>query len=156
MEFRLSMASCRWPEYTLAVVSRGHPFAVKTGERVVDGVSSARYVQLGSTGYEIQRRWRDSSVFHPIVGFGVGSTKARNYFYTRATATSYGKYEYTEEGRSMYYDPSVGLEASLFKYVTMSAIVGSRCGGNMNIPGLGPGDLSGKYSIVGFGFGKFR
>jgi hypothetical protein len=119
-------------------------------------VKAPRYAQLGSSGYEIQRRWRDSSVFHPIVGFGIGSAKARNYIYTQATTTSYGRYQYTEEGRSTYYEPSVGLEASLFKYVTMYAIVGSRFGGNMNIPGLGPGDLSGKYSIVGFGFGKFR
>jgi hypothetical protein len=156
MEFRLSIAACRFPGYTLGLVAAGHPRSIRTGERVVGGISSNRYAQISSSGYEIQRRWRDSSVFHPMVGFGIGAMRVDNYYYTRATANTYATYDYTEHARSTYYAPSVGLEASLFKYMTMYAIVGSRYGGNIDIPGLGAGDLSGKYSIVGFGFGKFR
>lgn len=155
-EFRLSIAACRFPGYTLGLVAAGHVRSVRTGDRVVGGVTSNRYAQIFSSGYEIQRRWRDSSVFHPMVGFGMGTMHVDNYYYTRGTADTYPTYDYTEHGRSTYYAPSVGLEASLFKYMTIYAIVGSRYAGNVNVPGLAAGDLSGKYTIVGFGFGKFR
>jgi hypothetical protein len=155
IEARVSIAICRWPEYTLSAVAAGHLDVASTGQMEIAGVTYDQYMHATSAGYELQRRWRDSSVFHPLVGFGIGRMSVWNYSTSRG-ANGFQNYTYEDRAHSTYYAPSVGIEASLFKYMTMYAIVGARYAGDIHIAGLGPGDLSGAYSIVGVGLGKFR
>jgi hypothetical protein len=55
-----------------------------------------------------------------------------------------------------YVTPSIGVEASLFKYVAASVFVGTRVTGRFATPALEGSVLNGPYVSFGLEFGTFR
>jgi hypothetical protein len=154
-ESRLALAICDWPSYTIAlnlsVASTSFPTAY-----TLPGSNGFRPdLYVSTSGWEIEKRWRDSSIFHPMVVFGTGTVRAQ-YHYTLITPTKTFDDSKEEPAAARYYMPAVGLEATLFKYVTIYTILGARFAGRMNLPGLDRGAFSGEYWALGMGFGKFR
>ena len=155
LEARLAIALCRWPSYTAAFVAGTHMDSPTTAY-LASGSQTYHPPLFGEwAGIEIQKRWRDSSIFHPMVSIGVGELTA-SYNYTRRDAS--GVVEYRTEGSSgaTYFTPSAGVEVSLFKYVTTYLLLGVRKVGSLQTPALDAGGFDGQYVAFGFGFGKFR
>ena len=154
-EGRFALAICRWPSLTIAYVSA-----------VSDAPSTTSYVVAGSDGnhpqlfvrsaeWEIQKRWRDSSIFHPMIVLGVGTVRAE-YEYTHRRADGTWDHVIETPGTAAAYTLAFGLEASVFKYVTIYALSGVRHAGQLSLVGVDPGGFSGGYTVIGMGFGKFR
>ena len=154
-EFRVSLASCRWPAYTLTAVSSFHTHAMRTKNVLLGTATYDRWLYVNTSGWELERRWRDSSIFHPMVSFAIGSLRAENRYSRRLPAGTWDR-QTDPPTTTTYYAPAVGIEASVFKYMTMYALVGSRFAGSIEMPGLQPGAFNGSYSVFGMGFGRFR
>jgi hypothetical protein len=154
-EGRYALAICRWPSVTVAFVSALSD-APSTTSFVVPG-SGGDHPQLfvRSTLWEIEQRWRDSSIFHPMLVVGVGVVKAQ-YEYSHKRAD--GTWERVVEGpgTAPVYSLAFGLEASIFKYVSLYTLMGVRRARNLSLVGVEPGGFSGGYTAIGMGFGKFR
>ncbi|HEY6828793.1 MAG TPA: hypothetical protein VI259_18160 [Gemmatimonadaceae bacterium] len=155
LEARLAIALCRWPSYTAAIVAGTHMDTPST-TYLASGSQTYHPPLFGDwAGIELQKRWRDSSIFHPMVSIGVGElTTAYHYTYRDAS----GAIEYRTEGTSgaTYFAPSAGVEVSLFKYVTSYLLLGIRKVGTLQTPATEAGGFDGQYVAFGFGFGKFR
>jgi len=155
LEVRIAIALCRWPSYTMAFVAGTHMDTPST-TYLASGSQTYHPPLLGEwSGIEVQKRWRDSSIFHPMVSVGVGELTT-SYNYTHRDAS--GVVEYRTEGSSgaTYFTPSAGVEVSLFKYVTSYLLVGVRKVGTLQTPAIQAGGFDGQYVAFGFGFGKFR
>jgi hypothetical protein len=155
LEGRLAVAFCRWPSYTVSLVGGSHVAYPTTSYVASAGPSFHPELFARWSGVELQKRWRDSSIFHPMVSLAVGQlTTSYDYSY-RSTN---GAWEYREEGASSatYFTPAFGVEISLFNHVTTYLLVGARRVGTLETPGLERGGFDGQYVAFGFGFGKFR
>jgi hypothetical protein len=104
--------------------------------------------------FEVARRWRNTSIVHPMVWLRVGSVHAEYDYYHTVNGVS----ETHTDGTSTthFVAPAVGAEVSLFKYMTAYAAVSRRFAGRLNTPGLESGGLSSTSVSFGMGFGKFR
>jgi hypothetical protein len=153
-EFRLAVAFCNWPEYTLAAAGGGNVESIRTAY-VEAGSSFHPELNLTVGGLELQRRWRNAEIFRPMVAVGTGSVTAE-YHYTHRHLD--GTWETYREGHSSasYVTASVGAEAMLFKYVSAYVLVGQRWVGELRTPELDAGAMRGQYAAFGIGFGKFR
>jgi hypothetical protein len=105
--------------------------------------------------WEIEKRWRDSSIFHPMITLGIGTVKAE-YLYTHRRADGTWDHVIETPGAASVYPLALGLEASVFKYVSIYTLMGVRRAGNLSLIGVEPGGFSGGYTTIGMGFGKFR
>jgi hypothetical protein len=155
MEFKMGIALCRWPSFTLSAV--GSESIVLAAPGYVAPGSSTFHPDLfvESNGIELQRRWRDSSIFHPMLSFATGSIHAE-YRYSRRDESGVWRSQVDGASTGRYFMPAVGMEASLFKYMTMYGNVGARFTTLTGTPGLDAGALNGAFSVIGFAFGKFR
>lgn len=155
-EGRLAIAFCRWPSYTVSLV-RGSNGDIMTTDYIAAG-SQTFHPDLFTrwSGVELQKRWRDSSIFHPMVSLAVGRLSTVYWYSHRATSD--GIWEHREEGASSarYFAPAAGVEMSLFKYMTSYLLVGFRHVGTLDTPGVARDGFDGQYFNLGFAFGKFR
>lgn len=153
IEVRFSFAHCRLPSITLTAMAHVHVTPQLTTYSVGSNGFHPKLSVEGS-GWELAKRWRDSSIFHPMLALGVGSLTARySYYLTNSSGSSIYK---DERSSTTYYTPSIGIEASLFRYVSLYTLIGSRFAGDVNLPGVNPGAFNGQYVVAGMGFGKFR
>ena len=152
---RLAIAFCRWPSYSVAAVGGSHA-TYPTTDYIASG-SQSYHPELYAnwSAIELQKRWRDSSIVRPTISVAYGEMSTE-YRYSHRLAS--GTWEDRQEGASSatYLASAVGVEVSLFKYMTSYLLVGARKVGALNTPGVGRGDFDGRYVTFGFGFGKFR
>ncbi len=155
LEARIAIAFCRWASYTAAFVSGTHRNPPTTSYVASGSQTYHPPLYADWTGVELQKRWRDSSIFHPMVSVGVGQLRTL-YHYSHRDAS--GNIEYRTEGASdaTYFAPSVGVEASLFKYMTSYLLLGVRKVGALDTPAVEAGGFDGEYLAFGFAVGKFR
>jgi len=155
-ELRLALAPCRWPSYTMSIVGGSH---------VANPATS--YIASGSPGYhprlnaswsgvELQKRWRDSSMLHPMISFAVGRLRTAYKYSVHRIATDSMEYHTEGAASATYFTPAAGVEMSLFKHVTTYLLVGARKVATLETPALERGGFDGQYVAFGFGFGKFR
>lgn len=153
MEGRLAFAHCRWPSVTFAIVG-GVTASPRQTTYVAPGSTNFRpELHLTYSGLEVTRRWRDSSIFHPMLALSAG-TAATFYPYRHRLADGTWETRTDEVSRAAYVAPAAGVEAALFKHLTVFLQFGGRLVGEVTTPDAG--DLSGAYAAFGFGVGKFR
>ena len=126
----LGVALCRWPAYTVGL----------GGELLVD-LTETSYIAPGSPDFHpplslqfssisLTRRWRNPDIVHPMVSLRAGSVDAEYSYYHRVNGIS----ELHVDGKSSapFVAPAVGVEISLFKYVTAYIDAGHRFVGRLN------------------------
>jgi hypothetical protein len=156
LELRLAVAICRWPSYTMAVVGGSH-MADPTTTYIASGSESYHPRLYASwSGVELQRRWRDSSIIHPMISLAVGRLRTAYEYSVHRIATDSMEYHKEGAASATYFTPAAGIEMSLFKHITTYLIVGARKVGTLETPALERGGFDGHYVAFGFGFGKFR
>lgn len=154
MEMRIGVALCWWPDLTLMAVNGMHMEGITTTyvSPRADGFHPALWVS--SDGFEVQRRWRGNSIFHPMASLGMGTLHTQ-YHGGYSQDGAWAAVDESERS-TRYYTPAIGLEASLFTYVTVYGLFGSRFAGTTGQPGLQPHAFNGAYSTVMVALGKFR
>jgi hypothetical protein len=156
LELHLAVALCRWPSYTVAVAGGSH-MADPTTTYIASGSESYHpRLRASWSGIEFQKRWRDSSIVHPMISLAVGGLRTAYEYSVHHIATD--SLENRREGAAAatYFTPAAGIEMSLFKHVTTYLLVGARKVGTLETPALERGGFDGQYVAFGFGFGKFR
>jgi hypothetical protein len=153
-EGKLGIAICRWPAWTLAVVGSSNVEPWPTSYVAKEAATLHPNLFVTTSGFELERRWRIAKIVHPMIVAGAGTLES-NYRYVYRDQGIVG---YPREGVSSatYGMAALGLEVSLFKYMTTYALLGSRIVGDVTTPGLNDAPFSGQYVAFGFGFGKFR
>ena len=155
IEARIAIAFCRWPSYTLSAIGGSHVTSPTTSYLASGSQTFHPPLHADWGGFELQKRWRDSSIFHPMVSIAFGGLTTSYQYAHRETS---GSVEYRTEGESTaaYLAPSAGVEVSLFKYMTSYLLLGLRRAGELDTPAVQRGGFNGQYVAFGFGFGKFR
>jgi hypothetical protein len=155
VEFKIGIALCRWPTLTVSAVGSGSILFDAPGYTAPGSNGFHPDLVIESNGIEVQRRWRDSSIFHPMLSIATGSIHAE-YRYSRRDASGAWQPQVDGASSGRYFMPAIGMEASLFKYLTMYGNVGARFTTLTGTPGLARGALNGPFAVLGFAFGKFR
>ncbi|HVE36131.1 MAG TPA: hypothetical protein VNC18_21365 [Gemmatimonadaceae bacterium] len=155
IEARIAIAFCRWPSYTLSAIGGSHMDSPTTSYLASGSETFHPGLHADWGGFELQKRWRDSSILHPMVSVAFGGLTT-SYQYTHRETS--GAVEYRTEGESTatYFAPAAGVEVSLFKYMTSYLLLGVRQVGALDTPAVERGGFNGQYVAFGFGFGKFR
>jgi hypothetical protein len=155
-EGKLAIAFCRWPSYTAALVGGSNADFMRTSYIAPGSQNFHPNLYATWAGFEIQKRWRDSSIFHPLVSLAIGQFATGYRYAFSETASS--NWEDREEGAATatYFAPAVGVEMSLFKYMSGYMLVGARKVGALDTPALERGGFDGQYVTLGFAVGKLR
>jgi hypothetical protein len=152
-QVKLMVTLKRFPDWSFGVSST----AIAEGDTtayVAAGTSPAIHPHLNSHAgaIEVQRRWTQSKLIHPIVGASVGSIR-NNYFY----------HEFAN-GRATHHEEQIettgfvqiagGLEMNLTRWMRGNGMLGYRSGGRMTIPEAN-GDNGGVTFFLNLALGKF-
>lgn len=156
LELRLAAALCRWPSYTVAVVGGSHMADPTTTYSAAGSESYHPRLYASWSGVELQKRWRDSSIIHPMISLAVGRLRTSYEYSVHRIATDSMEYHTEGAASATYFMPAAGVEMSLFKHVTTYLLLGARKVGTLETPALERGGFDGQYVAFGFGFGKFR
>jgi hypothetical protein len=116
--------------------------------------SRNRTLFSGVAAFHFDEVGRSVSVNGTPASLRGGSVDAEYSYFHRVNGIS----ESHVDGKSSapFVAPAVGVEVSLFKYVTAYIDAGHRFVGRLNTPGLSNSGLSGTYASFAMAFGKFR
>lgn len=153
LELRLGVSPKRTPGWTFALAAS----AVMEGDttRYVVPRSNNFHPQMTSTavGVEVQRRWRRTSLLHPMLVGGVGGI-TNSYTYWEYPASGGSRFHEDARRTSGYVSLGGGGEVSVFSWMRLAMVMSYRAAEHMRIPDA-RGTNSGAAGWMLLEFGKF-
>jgi hypothetical protein len=152
-EFRFGVSPKRAPDWAFAVGVTVVTEGDTTGYVVPNSNNFHPRMTSTAVGLEVQRRWRRTSILHPMLVAGVGGI-TNSYTYWEYPAGGDSRLHEDASTTSSYASLGAGGEVSVFSWMRLAVVMSYRAAGRMRIPDA-RGTNSGAAGWMLLEFGKF-
>jgi hypothetical protein len=146
------LALCRWPAYTFGVGAGGTVDHFGTSYIAPGSADYHPNLEITEAWLSVTRRWRLSAIVHPMASVRIGSIMSSYPYWDRVKGPSVRHVDGLS--RALLIVPTAGVEASVFKYMSVYVNAGPRLTGKLNTPGASEGQDV--FASVGLALGKMR